>query len=83
MAIVAPYMMWLTGEGKLLVLSIGTGSSPQANTDLELGEMNMPYNATSIPSALMSAALNEQDLLCRVFGAVAWRVINWTAKSET
>lgn len=26
------------------------------------------YNATSIPSALMSAALNEQDLLCRVFG---------------
>ena len=26
------------------------------------------YNATSIPSALMFAALNEQDFLCRVFG---------------
>jgi hypothetical protein len=30
--------------------------------------MNLLYNATSIPSALMSAALNEQDMLCRVFG---------------
>ena len=30
--------------------------------------MNLLYNACSIPSALMSAALNEQDLLCRVFG---------------
>jgi uncharacterized protein len=26
------------------------------------------YNASSIPSALMAAALNEQDFLCRVFG---------------
>ena len=30
--------------------------------------MNLLYNAKSIPAALMSAALNEQDLLCRVFG---------------
>jgi hypothetical protein len=26
------------------------------------------FNATAIPSALMFAALNEQDFLCRVFG---------------
>src|SRR5206468_2574192 len=26
------------------------------------------YNASSIPSALMYAASNEQDFLCRVFG---------------
>lgn len=31
--------------------------------------MNLLYNAGSIPSALMYAALNEQDLLCRAFGA--------------
>lgn len=69
MATVAPYKMeWQAGEDKLLVVSIGTGTSPQANADLEPGEMNLMYNATSIPSALMSAALNEQDLLCRVFG---------------
>ena len=30
--------------------------------------MHLLFNATSVPSALMFAALNEQDLLCRVFG---------------
>src|SRR5262245_27876884 len=30
--------------------------------------MNLLCNSTTIPSALMFAALNEQDLLCRVFG---------------
>jgi hypothetical protein len=30
--------------------------------------MNLLYNASTIPSALMFAAQNEQDLLCRVFG---------------
>ena len=30
--------------------------------------MNLLFNATKIPSALMYAALNEQDFLCRVFG---------------
>jgi hypothetical protein len=30
--------------------------------------MNLLYQASSIPSALMFAALNEQDFLCRVFG---------------
>jgi hypothetical protein len=30
--------------------------------------MNLLYNAGSVPSALMFAALNEQDMLCRVFG---------------
>ena len=30
--------------------------------------MNLLFNAATIPSALMFAALNEQDFLCRVFG---------------
>jgi hypothetical protein len=30
--------------------------------------MNLLYNAGTIPSALMAAALHEQDLLCRIFG---------------
>jgi len=69
MATVEPYKMnWAAGEDKFLVVSIGTGTSPQANTDLEPNEMNLLYNASSIPSALMYAALNEQDMLCRVFG---------------
>jgi len=69
MATVDPYKMgWAVGEDKMLVVSIGTGTSPQANTDLDPNEMNLLYNAGSIPSALMYAALNEQDMLCRIFG---------------
>lgn len=69
MATLEPYKMnWLTGEDKLLVVSVGTGTSPQANENLDPSDMNLLYNAGSIPSALMFAALNEQDLLCRVFG---------------
>ncbi len=52
----------------MLLVSVGTGASPNANADLMPGEMNLIYNASSIPSALMFAAANEQDFLCRVFG---------------
>jgi len=69
MATLEPYKMsWPAAENKLLVVSIGTGSSPRANENLDPSEMNLIYNAGSIPSALMFAALNEQDMLCRVFG---------------
>lgn len=69
MATVEPYKMnWPAGEDNMLVVSIGTGASPQANADLSPNEMNLIYNASSIPSALMYAALNEQDTLCRIFG---------------
>jgi hypothetical protein len=52
----------------MLLVSIGTGASAAANADLAPGQMNLVYNASSIPSALMFAAANEQDFLCRVFG---------------
>jgi uncharacterized protein len=69
MATLEPYRMnWPAGEENLLVVSIGTGTSPQANADLDPSQMNLLYNAGSIPSALMYAALNEQDMLCRIFG---------------
>ena len=69
MATAEPYnLKWSAGEGQLLIVSIGTGTSPDANKGLEGDDLNLVYNATKIPSALMFAALNEQDLLCRVFG---------------
>jgi patatin-like phospholipase/acyl hydrolase len=69
MATLGPYKLeWETGEDKLLIVSIGTGTSPDANADLSPNQMNLLYNASSLPSALMFAALNEQDLLCRTFG---------------
>ena len=69
MATTEPYQVnWPTGEDKMLLVSIGTGTNPNANKDLGPDEMNLMYHATSVPSALMFAALNEQDCLCRVFG---------------
>ena len=59
---------WETGTDKMLIVSIGTGTSAGENYSLKPEQMNLLFNATSIPSALMYAALNEQDFLCRVFG---------------
>lgn len=59
---------WETGADKMLIVSLGTGTCPEANEDLSPGDMNLLYNAKSLPSALMNAALNEQDILCRSFG---------------
>jgi hypothetical protein len=69
MSTVEPFNLnWATGADKMLIVSVGTGTSPNANAHLQPDEMNLLYNASSIPSALMFAALNEQDFLCRVFG---------------
>jgi len=70
MATSDPYnLKWPTGEDTLLLVSVGTGTSPHANANLQPGDMNLLYNAGSIPSALMFAAVNEQDFLCRIFGS--------------
>jgi hypothetical protein len=69
MATVEPYKLcWPAGRDRMLLVSVGTGISPKANVDLDPSDMNLIYNATSLPSALMFGALNEQDMLCRVFG---------------
>ena len=52
----------------MLIVSAGTGTSPDVRDGLNPAEMNLLFNASTIPSALMLAALTEQDLLCRVFG---------------
>jgi uncharacterized protein len=69
MATTGPYKLnWPAGENKMLLISVGTGTAPAEDTSLRVGDMNLLYNASSIPSALMAAALHQQDLLCRVFG---------------
>ena len=69
MATVEPYNLnWPVGEDKILLVSIGTGTNPKANANLQPFDMNILYNSASLPLALMFAALNEQDFLCRVFG---------------
>jgi hypothetical protein len=59
---------WPTGEDQMLLVSVGTGAAADANKNLTPEQMNLIYNASSLPSAFMFAASNEQDFLCRVFG---------------
>jgi predicted acylesterase/phospholipase RssA len=63
-----PELRWRPSAEKMLIVSVGTGTSPNVSAGLEPHQMNLLFNATTIPSALMFAALNEQDLLCRIFG---------------
>jgi patatin-like phospholipase/acyl hydrolase len=64
----APEKRWKAGVDKMLIVSVGTGTAPDARNGLEPEQMNLIFNATTIPSALMFGAQTEQDLLCRVFG---------------
>jgi patatin-like phospholipase/acyl hydrolase len=69
MATLGPYRLkWPTGANKMLLVSIGTGTTPNASATLQSKEMNLLYNVECIPTALIFAALNEQDFLCRIFG---------------
>jgi patatin-like phospholipase/acyl hydrolase len=69
MCTVQPYNLnWRTGEREMLLVSIGTGTAANANARLSPEDMHTLYSAKSVPAALMFAATNEQDFLCRVFG---------------
>jgi patatin-like phospholipase/acyl hydrolase len=69
MATIEPYrVQWETGVDKMLVVSVGTGNTAKANADLDPDQMHLLYSATTIPSALIYGAQNQQDMLCRVFG---------------
>ena len=59
---------WKTGPDQMLLVSIGTGTVPAADMNLRPADMNLLYNVPRIPSALMFGAMNQQDMLCRLFG---------------
>jgi len=68
MATQAPFNLnWATGETSLLVVSVGTGSSPQMDADV-YSTSNAFQNALHIPSALMHGAQVDQDVNCRTVG---------------
>ncbi|MBD2451745.1 patatin-like phospholipase family protein [Nostoc sp. FACHB-152] len=69
MATLEPYqLMWPAGEDNMLLVSIGTGITPNINPELKAANMHTLYNAQTLPMALMLAAQYEQDFLCRIFG---------------
>ena len=44
---------WKTGTDKMLIVSVGTGTSAGENYSLQPDEMQLLFNATTIPSGLM------------------------------
>jgi patatin-like phospholipase/acyl hydrolase len=69
MATVDVYRLnWETGPDRLLLVSVGNGSSTGTDGNISPYEMNILYRASRVPAALLAAAQQEQDLLCRIFG---------------
>jgi hypothetical protein len=67
MATLGPYRLcWPTGEARLLLVSVGTGTSPRPSTSAS--EQNLFSGLYSVLMDPRMAALVEQDVLCRVFG---------------
>ncbi len=61
-------LRWETGENRLLIVSVGTGSSAATHPGLRRHRVNLPFNARNLPSVFMNGAAVSQDLLCRSFG---------------
>jgi len=69
LATAEPYRLgWPMGEKAIPLVSVGTGTNAMADAGLAPGDMNILYNANTLPSAPMFAAQNEQELPCRTFG---------------
>ena len=56
----APDKRWKAGAEQMLIVSVGTGTAANVRAGLDPDDMNLLYNASTIPSALMFAAQNEQ-----------------------
>ena len=69
MATVKQYNLdWDSGEDKLLVMSVGTGSAPKTDAQVYSSGKTAFTNLASFPSALMYGAQVDQDVNCRTMG---------------
>lgn len=59
---------WPAGADRMLLVSIGTGLNPRERPDLTRGDMQAVEAAKSAAAALFSAAMYQQDQLCRALG---------------
>ncbi len=59
---------WASGEDKLLVVSVGTGAAAVLVEDVNDPDRGLLGNVAALPSALMYAAMVDQDTNCRSIG---------------
>jgi uncharacterized protein len=72
---------WESGEDKMLVISVGTGSDPRPVLT-ESPDRSIPSQVPGLVSALMYGAKVDQDISCRTL-AVACTGTSLTARSAT
>jgi hypothetical protein len=69
MATAAEYRLgWPIGERKLMLVSVGTGTSATLGPDALVPETNIAATLAGLPGALMNGASVDQDVNCRVIG---------------
>jgi hypothetical protein len=61
-------LIWLTGEDKMLLVSVGTGAESLADEKLRPSGGIILRHVVRLPLAFFLSSVIEQDLLCRVFG---------------
>jgi len=71
---------WVTGEDKLLLISVGTGAAVTVDDEVDDPDRGLLANVAGLPGALMYGAMIDQDTTCRhvgrcVHGAVLDREI--------
>jgi hypothetical protein len=59
---------WPTGEGNLMIVSVGTGAAPTLGPEALAPETNIAATLAGLPGALMYGASVDQDINCRLVG---------------
>ena len=59
---------WEKGEEKLLLVSVGTGTSSLTCEREQSKDKNIYHHAQDVPVYLLNSIAYQQDMLCRVFG---------------
>jgi uncharacterized protein len=59
---------WQSGEGRMMLVSIGTGAAPDLGVAAADPSRNHLANLADLPGALMYGAAVDQDTNCRVIG---------------
>jgi hypothetical protein len=62
-------LQWPVGEDRMLIVSVGTGSSAAIHPNLLAQQVNLKFNAKNLPSVFMNSASAAQDMLCRTLGS--------------
>jgi uncharacterized protein len=69
MATVPEYRLeWDTGVDQMLLVSVGTGMSPQLHPNLEEKDMSALHTLKTLMPTLLSGPVVQQDMACRMLG---------------